>query len=69
MKIYELEWQTIPTTPRSWRVARIEAETENDAKELLRDSVRATGTAQMVVVRSCKEYAPPTVKGKVLAMG
>lgn len=68
MKTFEIEWAMIPTNFSPHRIARVEAETSDDAKKLLNDSLRGRGLADFSLI-GCWEYTPPQVKGQVISVG
>jgi len=65
MKIFELHWTPCPTSYNQQRVARVEANTDNDAKILLADKIKGSGIAWFDI-QSCHEYQKPTAAGRVL---
>lgn len=67
MKTWEICYALIPTNYNPQKVALVEAETEADARELLRDSWKKKGIhPNEVSIQATKEYTPPTVKGRVI---
>ena len=67
MKTYELTWAVCPTNFNPHKIARVEAETPEDADTLLRDAIRAKGHAWFSIM-DCREYETLSVVGKVISL-
>lgn len=70
MKTFELEWSRYPLNFNTRNVAKVEAENEDDAKELLRDAIKdriRIADSEFGILK-CKEYVPLTIKGKVTSL-
>lgn len=65
MKTYELYWRKYPLNYNDARIAKVQANSPEDAKALLKDAIKSSGVDGFDI-ESCKEYKPPQVAGKVL---
>ena len=66
LKEYELTWCQCPTNFHETRIARVKAQSPEDARTLLHDAIKGTGT-EWFTIQTCKEYVKPAIPGEVLS--
>jgi hypothetical protein len=68
MKRYSIKYTRIPTHHNSPRAAVVEAESPNDALELLKHRLGDHSGVRNHVYEDPKDYVPPSSKGRIIAL-